>query len=114
MPLTYTSEQVINKAAGDLGKWVPGEALGTVEHDTLSDALDAVIAETAKIISIGDRDQIPAFVYECFSSMVAAYASSSFSNVPLDYTNQIAPLEQRLRYLVAQSPTYEPVQAYFF
>jgi hypothetical protein len=114
MPLTYTSEQVINKAAGDLGKWVPGEALGSVEHDTLSDALDAVIAETAKIIAISDRDQIPAFVYECFSSMVAAYASSSFSNVPLDYTGQIAPLEQRLRYLVAQSPTYEPVQAYFF
>jgi hypothetical protein len=114
MPLTYTSEQVINKAAGDLGKWVPGEALGSVEHDTLSDALDAVIQETSKIINISDRDQIPGFVYECFSSMVAAYASSSFSNVPLDYTSQIASLEQRLRYLVAQAPTYEPVQAYFF
>jgi hypothetical protein len=114
MPLTYTSEQVINKAAGDLGKWVPGEALGSVEHDTISDALDAVLAETAKIIYIGDRDQIPAFVYECISSMTAAFAASSFSNTPIDYTGPIEALERRLRYLVAQTPTYEPVQAYYF
>jgi hypothetical protein len=114
MPLTYTSEQIINKAAGDLGKWVPGEALGAAEHDTLSDALDAVLAESSKIIAINDRDQIPAFVYECIASLVAAYASSSFSNVPLDYTGPVAELEKRLRYLVAQSPTYEILPSYYF
>jgi hypothetical protein len=114
MPLTYTSEQVINKAAGDLGKWVAGEALGSVEHDTISDALDAVLAEVSKIIAINDRDEVPAFVYECISSMVAAFAASSFSNTPLDYTGMIYPLEQRLRYLVAQSPTYEILPSYYF
>jgi hypothetical protein len=46
--------------------------------------------------------------------MTAVFAAASFSNIPLDYTAIIVPLEQRLRYLVAQSPTYEPVQAYFF
>jgi hypothetical protein len=114
MPLTYTSEQIINKAAGDLGKWVPGEALGAVEHDTISEALDVVLAEVSKIIAINDRDTIPAFVYECIGSMVSVHASSSFSNVKLNYDTDIAPLEQRLRYLVAQTPTYEPVQAYYF
>jgi hypothetical protein len=114
MPLTYTSAQVINKAAGDLGKWVPGEALGPVEESTISDALDAVLAEVGKIIAIGDRDEIPAFCYEVIASMTSAFAASSFSNVPLDYTQTMAPLEARLRYLVAQSPTYEPLAAYYF
>jgi hypothetical protein len=114
MPLTYTSEQIIDKAASDLGKWVPGEALGDIEHSTISDALDAVLAEIGKIIAIGDRDEIPAFAYECISSMVAAFAASSFSNTPLDYTASIAPLERRLRYLVAQTPTYEILQSNFF
>jgi hypothetical protein len=72
-----------------------------------------VIAEVAKIISL-DRELVPAYVYECISSMTAAFAASSFSNTPLDYSGTMYPLEQRLRYLVAQSPTYEPVQAYFF
>jgi hypothetical protein len=114
MPLTYTSAQCINKAAGDLGKWVPGEALGPVEESTISDALDAVLAEVGKIIAITDRDEIPDFCYEVIASMTAAFAASSFSNVPLDYTQTIAPLEARLRYLVAQSPTYEPLAAYYF
>jgi uncharacterized membrane protein len=114
MPTTYTSEQVINKAASDLGKWVPGESLGAVEHDTISDALDATLAETQKILYIGDRDQIPDFAYECIASLTAARASSAFSNVPLDYGSMVEPLERRLRYLVAQTPTYEPLVAYYF
>jgi hypothetical protein len=114
MPLTYTAEQAINKAAGDLGKWVPGEALGAVEHDTLSDALDNVLSEISKIIAINDRDEIPAIAYECVASMTAAFAASSFSNTAIDYTGVIQPLEARLRYLIAQTPTYEPLAAYYF
>jgi len=111
---TFTAEQVINKAAGDLGKYVPGEALGSVEHDTISDAYDNVIAEISKIIAITDRDECPAVAYEVVASMTAAFAASSFSNTAIDYTAIIEPLERRLRYLIAQSPTYEPLQAYYF
>jgi hypothetical protein len=114
MPLTYTSEQVINSAAADLGKWVSGEALGAVEHDTLSDALDAALAEVGKIIALNDRDEIPAFAFQCIASMTAAFAAAAFSNVQVDYPTMIAPLEQRLRYLVAQSPTYEILRSYYF
>lgn len=109
----YSSQQVINKAASDLGKWVPGEALGEVEQDTISAAYDNVISEVSKIISF-DREECPDTIFEVISSMTAAFAASSFSNVPIDYTNAIRPLEGRLRYLVAQSPTYEPVAAFFF
>ena len=113
MPLTYTSEQIINNAAGNLGKWVPGEVLGAIEHDTISAALDAVLAEISKIIAINDRDQIPDFTFEVISNLTGAFAAASFSNTQLDY-NYVEMLERRLRYLVAQMPTYEPVMAYYF
>lgn len=114
MPLTYTSEQVINNAAGNLGKWVPGEALGAVEHDTISAALDAVLSEVSKIIAINDRDEIPDFCFEVISNMTGMFAAASFSNTNLDYDTQILPYERRLRYLVAQAPTYEIASNYYF
>src|SRR6516225_1043635 len=110
--ITYTSEQVINKAAGDLGKWVPGEALGSVEYDTISAAFDNVLSEISKIVAINDRDEVPAFLYEAVASMTAAFAASSFSNQAIDYTGIIEPLERRIRYLVAQQPTYEILAGY--
>lgn len=114
MPSTYTSEQVINSAAADLGKWVPGEALGSVEHDTISGALDAVLAEISKIIAISDRDEIPAFCFAVISAMTAVFAGAAFANQTIDYPTMVEPYEKRLRYLIAQSPTYEPLQANYF
>jgi hypothetical protein len=113
MPLTYTSTQVINNAAGNLGKWVPGEALGAVEQSVLSDSLDAVLSEVSKIIAINDRDEIPDFAFEVISNMVSAFAAAQFANAPLDY-GYIEMLERRLRYLVAQTPTYETIATYYF
>ena len=111
--ITYTSEQAINKAAADLGRYVPGEALGAVEHDTLSLALDRVLAEISKIIAIIDRDDIPVVAFECVSELTAMFAASEFSNIPYD-KKRVEAVEQRLRYLVSQQPTYEPVNAYYF
>jgi hypothetical protein len=113
MPLTYTSEQAINKAASDLGKYVPGEALGDVEHQVLSDRLDNVIDEIGKIVAISDRDEIPAIAFESVAVLTAMFAASEFSNTPVDYS-AVEAVERRLRYLIAQAPTYEPVQAFYF
>ena len=113
MAITYTAQQVINKAAGDLGRLVPGEALGDVEQTVLTTAYNAVLAEISKILHIGDPDQVPAVAFECISVLTALFAASDFSNAPLDY-NAVENIEQRLRYLIAQTPTYEPVAAYFF
>ena len=55
MPLTHTSDELINRAAAILGKFVPGEALGAVEHDTISRCIDDVLAEIAKIVGDGPR-----------------------------------------------------------
>jgi hypothetical protein len=45
--------------------------------------------------------------------LVAIYAVSDFSGAPLS-TDAVRDLEQRLRYLVAQSPTYEILAVNYF
>jgi hypothetical protein len=111
--LVHSSEDLINKAAAILGKFVPGEALGSVEHDTIDGCIDDVLEEIAKIVIVADRDEIPNLLFETIARLVAIYAAAEFSNSPppLDAINQH---EMRLRYLVAQTPTYEILRANFF
>ncbi|WP_445215465.1 hypothetical protein ACKWRH_23585 [Bradyrhizobium sp. Pa8] len=106
MAETHTAEELINKAAAILGKYVPGEALGDVEHQTIDKCIDDVLAEIAKIVAIADRDDIPNLVFETVARLVAIYAAAEFSNQPVDLA-AVAQHEMRLRYLIAQTPTYE-------
>ena len=113
MATTYTAEELINKAAAILGKYVPGEALGDVEHDTIDDAIDTVLAEIGSIVALGDRDAIPDLLFETIARLVAVHAASMFSNQPLDLAT-VRDHEGRLRYLIAQTPTYEVLGVNFF
>jgi hypothetical protein len=113
MSLTHTSEELINRSAAVLGKYVAGEALGTIEHDTIDRCIDDVLSEVARIVVIPDRDEIPNFLFETLSRLVAIYAAADFSNTPLDLAG-IEQHEQRLRVLIAQTPTYETLQVNFF
>jgi hypothetical protein len=113
MAETHTSEELINKAAAILGKYVPGEALGDVEHATIDKCVDDVIAEVGKIVAITDRDTIPNLVFETMARLVAIYAASEFSNSPLPLAD-IQQHEMRLRYLIAQTPTYEVLATNYF
>lgn len=113
MSLTHTAEELINKAAAILGKYVPGEALGTVEHDTIDGCIDDVLSEISKIVVIPDRDEIPNQLFETVARLVAIYSAAEFSNQQPDL-GVIEQHEQRLRYLIAQTPTYEVLQVNFF
>lgn len=113
MALTHTAEELINKAAAILGKYVPGEALGDVEHETIDKCIDDVLEEISKIIVIADRDEIPNLLFETVARLVAIYAAAEFSNQQPDLAI-IAQHEQRLRYLVAQNPTYETLKVNYF
>lgn len=106
MATTHTSEELINKAAAILGKYVPGEALGDVEHTVIDRCIDDVLAEISPIIVIGNRDQIPNIAFETVARLVALYAASEFSNAPLPLAD-VQQHEMRLRYLISQTPTYE-------
>ena len=113
MAQTHTAEQLINKAAAILGKYVPGEALGAVEHDTIGGCIDDVLQEISKIVDIGDRDEIPNLLFETVARMVALYAAAEFSSQqpPLDIIEQH---EQRLRYLISGTPTYATLSGNYF
>ena len=113
MALSHSSEQLINKAAAILGKFVPGEALGAVEHDVINGCVDDVLTELAKIVSIPDRDDIPNLYFETVARILSIYAAAEFSNQPVDL-NAIYDHEQRLRYLIATTPTYEVLRTNFF
>jgi hypothetical protein len=113
MPLTYTAKDAIYKAASDLGIVVSGEALGAVEYDAISDHLDNVLDELSKIIAISDRDAIPAIAFESVSSMTSLFAGSDFSQAPMNHDERDR-IEARLRYLVAQTPTYEILHTVYF
>ena len=111
--ITYTAEDVINKAAADLGRYVPGEALGSVEHDTINLAYQVVLSEISKIVAINDPDEVPGDLFEVVSLLTSVFAGSAFANEPVDY-NRVRDIEQRLRYLVAQTPTYETLPVLYF
>jgi hypothetical protein len=80
MSINHTAEELINKAAAILGKYVPGEALGDVEHETISRCVDDVLAEVSKIVAIPDRNTIPGLLFETVARLVAIYAAADFSN----------------------------------
>lgn len=113
MALSHTSEELINKAAAILGKFVPGEALGAVEHDTIDGCIDDVIAELSRIVAIPDRDDIPNLYFETMARILAIYAAAEFSNQPLDL-NAVRDHEMRLRELIANTPTYEILRTNYF
>jgi len=109
---SHTSEELINQAASILGKFVPGEALGPVEHDTIDSVIDDVLAEISSIVDV-DRNDVPTRLFETIARLVAIYAAGKFSNQQPDL-NVIYQHEQRLRFLVANKPTYEPLRAEYF
>ncbi|RZN21931.1 hypothetical protein [Bradyrhizobium sp. Leo121] len=99
-----TAEQLINEVAALLGKYVPGEALGAVEHDTIDSCIDQVLEEVSGVVYVGDRDDIPLKYFETLARLIAVHAASKFSNAPLDLT-AVNAHEDRLRYLSAPSRT---------
>lgn len=108
-----TSEDLINEVAALLGKFVPGEALGSVEHETIDGCIDPVLEEISGIALIGDRDDIPLRYFETLARLIAVHAASKFSNAPLDLA-AIQQHEQRLRYLAAPPIGYAPLKVDYF
>jgi hypothetical protein len=113
MALSHTSAELVNKAAAILGRYVPGEALGAVEYETIDGCIDDVLTEIGKIVAVPDRNDIPNLVFETIARILAIYAAAEFSNQPLDLA-AIEQHERRLRYLIAQSPTYEILSSNYF
>jgi hypothetical protein len=110
---TRTADQLIYEAAGILGKAVAGEALGSVEYDTLNTNVDDVLAEVSTIVFIADRDEIPERFFMTLARLLAIHGAAKFSNAPVDMS-QVIIHEERLRRLAAVAPTYEILRVNYF
>lgn len=111
--MTKTADNLVYEVAGILGKAVAGEALGSVEYDTINGNIDPVLAEIQRIVYIGDRDDIPDEYFQTIARLVAVHSASKFSNAPVDLA-AVAQHESRLRYLSTQHRPYQPVRMNFF
>jgi hypothetical protein len=104
--MSKTADDLVYEVASILGRAVAGEALGQPEYDTIDGKIDGVLGRIAKIVYIGDRDEIPEDLFDNIALIVAAFAGPKFSNEKPDMA-YIKSLEADLRYLVADAPTYQ-------
>lgn len=111
--MTKTADNLVYEVAALLGKAVAGESLGQPEYKTIDGNIDPVLAEIQDIVYVGDRNEIEDKFFQTIARLVAVHSAAKFSNVPVDLAT-VAQHEQRLRYLAAQSPTYQVLKAEYF
>ena len=97
--MSRSADDLIYEAAGILGKAVPGEALGQVEYDIISNAVDSALATVSRIAALY-RDDIPDELFKAVADIVAVFAASRFSQSEPDVAT-VERLEDRLKMLVA-------------
>jgi hypothetical protein len=111
--MAKTADNLVYEVAGILGISVAGEALGSVEYQTIDGNIDPVLAEIESIAYIGDRDDIPDRYFQTIARLVAVHSAAKFSNAPVDLA-LVQQLETRLRYLAANAVTSEPLKATYY
>lgn len=75
--MSRSADDLIYEAAGILGNAVPGEALGQIEYDIISKAVDSVIATVARIVSL-NRNEIPDNLFKTVADLVATFSAARF------------------------------------
>lgn len=111
--MTKTADNLVYEVAAILGKAVAGETLGQPEYETIDGKIDGVLQRVEKIVYIGDRNEIPDDLFDTIALMVAEFSGAKFSGAKPDLV-YVRALEADLRYLVAQSPSYQPLKAEYF
>ena len=111
--MSKTADNLVYETASILGKVVAGETLGQPEYETIDGNINPVLAEIEGIVYIGDRDEIPDKYFQTIARLVAIHSAAKFSNSSVDM-GEIIKHENRLRYLAAGDPTYQPQQVEYF
>lgn len=110
--MSKTAENLIYEVAGILRIAVAGEALGSIEHDTINDCIDPVLAEIADIVYC-DRDDIPDRYFQTIARLVSVHAAAKFSGATVDL-EVVKQHEARLQYLAAPTATYATLKAVYY
>ncbi len=112
--ITKTREQLIERAATELGALTSGQSLTDEDSDTIENLIDPLIRSLAfdNVVSIDDTDAIPAEFFIQVAMLLANVAMPSFGQ----QFNPGVKLEQerQLRRLTATRPTNEPVRSLYY
>lgn len=111
--MSKTADNLVYEVAGILGISVAGEALGSVEYQTIDGNIDPVLAEIEGIAYIGDRDDIPDRYFQTIARLVAVHSAAKFSNAPVDLA-LVRQHETRLRSLAANTATTETLKTTYY
>lgn len=111
--MSKTAGNLVYEVAGILGISVAGEALGSVEYETIDGNIDPVLAEIENIIYTGNRDEIDDRYFQTIARLVAVHSAAKFSNTPVDLA-LVQQHENRLRYLASGTVTREPLSTEHF
>lgn len=111
--MSKTADNLVYEVAGILGISVAGEALGSVEYQTIDGNIDPVLAEIETITYVGDRDDIPDRYFQTIARLVAVHSAAKFSSAPVDLA-LVQQHESRLRYLAAEAATTETLKGEYY
>lgn len=109
---TKNSTDLVHEVASILGLLVPGEALSNEDHQTIDACVDPVLEEVEDIVVL-DRDSLPGRYFQTIARLAAVHAAAKFSNEPVNLA-AVREHEQRLRYLVSDKPSYQPLRVDYF
>lgn len=106
--ITKTRDQLIERAADNLGLRQPGEALSSEDYDTLDNLVDPLISQLAGegIAYIDNDEEIDVSLFMPLASLLANQAGPSFGSPINDQA--LARDQATLRRIVATQPTYAP------
>lgn len=104
--ITKTRDQLIHRAATNLGLVQPGEALSSEDDETLDNLVDPLIAQlqAEEIVYIDDSDAIDVTIFMPLASLLANHAGPSFGSPINDQA--MARDRATLRLISSTRPTY--------
>lgn len=111
---TKTRDQLIQRAAVNLGLVQPGESLSSEDQETLDNLVDPLLAQLLAddIVYVDDSEAIDVSIFLPLAAVLANYAGPSFG-APINdaalYRDQ-----ETLRRITASRPTYSTQKAVYY
>ena len=104
--ITKTRDQLIDRAAVNLGLVQPGEALSSEDHDTLDNLVDPILSQLQadNIVYIDDSEAIDVSIFLPLAAVLANYAGPSFGEPIND--GALARDQMTLKRISSTRPTY--------
>lgn len=111
MPTTYTRKQLVERALRVLKVTEANEAPNAEDYATVDELVDAVLDQLneREIVHVQDDDAIEPAIFLPLAECLADACTKDFGGVV-----DVAAAEQKLREIIATTPTYEVQKVEYF